>query len=140
MFFVFKRFPGYLRAEIFRRETAEETKRFLDATAAECLRTGARSVLISVRASRPIFMVDTYCLGKYLGFAALESNAKVALVADSQALKASQQYVELLATQRGANVRAFADERAAVEWLDSTALPIGISKVPAHSARVPSPR
>lgn len=119
MYFTIKRVAQHLRAEMFRRETAEETKTFLDAIARECRRTGRRKVLVCVSASRPISTVDTQGMGKYFSLAALDPEARVALVADSDELKASQQQVEALARQSGANVRAFDDESAATEWLEA---------------------
>jgi hypothetical protein len=41
----------------------------------------------------------------------------VVLLADSEEVRASHQYIEVLATQQGAKVRAFRDERRALGWL-----------------------
>jgi hypothetical protein len=43
--------------------------------------------------------------------------ARVALVADSSEMHSAHQYIELLARQQNANVRAFRDEAPAREWL-----------------------
>jgi hypothetical protein len=43
---------------------------------------------------------------------------RIALVGDTRDLRMSHDYIELLARQRGLNVRSFAVEAAALEWLD----------------------
>ena len=108
---------GYLRVDVHGRETPEETKRYLAALAAESARTGCRSVMIWLRSSRPIFRVAQYDIAEFFRQALAVPDAKVALLSDSQEIRASQQYVEVLAKQQGVNVRAFADEIQAVEWL-----------------------
>ena len=42
---------------------------------------------------------------------------RVALLADAEELRAAHEYIEVLARQQGANVRAFRDEAQALEWL-----------------------
>ena len=41
----------------------------------------------------------------------------MALLADSDEVRASHQYIEVLASQQGARVRAFRDESRALDWL-----------------------
>jgi hypothetical protein len=108
---------GYLRLEVYGRETAEETKRYLAALAAESASTGCRKAMVWIRSSRPIFRVAQYDIGEFFKQALAAPGAKVALLADSTEIRASQQYVEVLARQQGVEVRAFADEIAAVAWL-----------------------
>jgi hypothetical protein len=108
---------GYLRLDVYGRETPEETKRYLAALAAESARTGCRNVMIWIRSSRPIFRVAQYDIGEFFRQALDVPGAKVALLADAPDVRASQQYVEVLAKQQGVNVRAFADEIQATEWL-----------------------
>jgi hypothetical protein len=70
--------------------------------------------LIRVVHSRPIFRADQYA---GLTRLAADPGIRIALVADSEELRASHHYVELLTRQQGANVRGFNDEASAVEWL-----------------------
>lgn len=108
----------YLRAELIERETAEETRTFLRALAQASLQQGNSKVLICVRASRSIFKVEECGASMLLSELAARPAFKVALVADRHEVRASHEYVELLARQHGANLRSFgADESAAVEWL-----------------------
>lgn len=111
----------HLRVEVFERETAEETHAYLEAVSARVLETGLTRVLIWVRGSRPIFRVDKYRISEFLKLAASNSAYRVALLGDSDEIRASQQYVEVLARQQGANVRAFRAEAPALQWLRADA-------------------
>jgi hypothetical protein len=108
---------GYLRAELFHRETAEESREFFAAVAEAAQRRRCNSVLISVRSSSPLFTVDRS--GFFAEFALLDSSQerKVALVADSEELDYSHEYFALLAQHQGMNVGHFRSEVAALDWL-----------------------
>jgi len=54
--------PGYLRAELFERETVEETRAFLDAVVRNNAIHRRSRVLILVRASKSIFQVVAHGL------------------------------------------------------------------------------
>ncbi len=107
----------YLKAELTGRETAAETRDFLRAVAAAAAAHSFRHVLISVRTSKPLFKVDDYGIGEFLSMVANEKEGRVALLADSEEVRTSHEYVEVLARQCGAQVRSFRSEAAAVEWL-----------------------
>jgi hypothetical protein len=107
-------YPNILRAELFRRETAEEMQEFMRALNAEIQRRGCSLTLIRVVHSRPIFRADQYA---GLTRLAAEPGIRIALVADTEELRASHHYVELLTRQQSANVRGFSDEASAIEWL-----------------------
>jgi hypothetical protein len=106
-----------LRADLFRRETAEESRQFFGAVAEAALRTHCSNILISVHASSPVFTVDRS--GFFAEFSVLGSSPdrKLALVADSEELDYSHEYFALLAQHQGMNVRHFRDEPSALEWL-----------------------
>jgi len=108
--------PGYLRAELFNRHTAEETKKFLEAVLAAALGFRRPYVLICVRNSAPIFTVERYGFSSYLDLA-FESRYKIALVADTIELRIAHQYIATMARIRGVRLRAFASETEAVFWL-----------------------
>lgn len=107
----------HVRVEVFGRETAEETREYLQAVAAKVLESGHTRVLIWVRNSRPIFKVDNYRITEFFRLVASNPAYRVALLGDSDELRVSQQYVEVLAHQHGANVRAFRAEMPALRWL-----------------------
>jgi len=108
--------PSYLKADLFNRQTAEEARDALAAIAAEARKHACSQILISVHASRPLFKVEQYGLPDYFkGFGEI-LKYRIALTGDSEELRLSQQYVELLARRSGVNVRSFPDEQAALDW------------------------
>ena len=110
--------PGYIRAELFQRQTIEETKAFLEAGLTVALEHRCPQVLICVRNSKPIFTVERYGFSHYLDLA-FQSKYKIALVGDTVELRIAHQYIATMARMRGVNLRAHADERAAIDWLRS---------------------
>jgi hypothetical protein len=117
MHFTFKVEQDHLRAELFGRQTAEETREFVAALLDEARKHSATRILIWVRSSRPIFKVEQYKLSDQFKQLAVRKDARVALLADSDEVRASHQYIEVLAAQQGAQVRAFRDESRALHWL-----------------------
>ena len=108
--------PGYLKAELFNRRTAEETRAFLVAVAAEGLKHGARRALLSVRDSVAIFSLERFGFSAFVELAEQMSD-RIALAADSRELRLAQEYAAMMARWRGINVRTFRDEAAALDWL-----------------------
>jgi hypothetical protein len=117
MHYNFQQAQDHLRAELFGRQTVEETLQFIDALAAAARKAAAASILIWVRNSRPIFKVEQYKLSQRFRQLAANKALRVALLADSDEVRASHQYIEVLAGQQGAQVRAFRDEPRALAWL-----------------------
>jgi hypothetical protein len=107
---------GYLKAELFERRTAEETRVFLDAVAAEGVKRQLRIALMSVHASDPIFSLERYGFSAFVNLAEQISD-RIALMADSPELRIAHEYAAMLARWRGINVRTFRDEAAAIKWL-----------------------
>lgn len=110
----------YLRAELCNRQTAEETRRFLDAVLAAAIEHRLPLVLIRVRNSVPIFTIERYGLSDYLD-RAFKSKYRIALVGDTVELRIAHQYIATIARMRGVILRAFPDEGDAVAWLTSNA-------------------
>ena len=108
-----------LRAELYRRETVDETREFIAALAAKARQCGFTRVLISVRNSRPIFKVEQYGISEAFREMARSPAVSVALVGDSEELRSAHQYIALLARQQNVNLSAFRDEPAALQWLSS---------------------
>ncbi|MEA3194607.1 MAG: hypothetical protein QOD26_2940 [Betaproteobacteria bacterium] len=81
--------------------------------------TRASRILICVRASRPIFKVEQYSASAYLKEIALRPWLRVALVTARADVRSAHEYGELLAKQQGANLRSFADDAAALAWLQA---------------------
>jgi hypothetical protein len=106
-----------LRADLFHRKTAEEAREFFGAVADTAMRRGCASILISVHTSTPLFTVDRS--GFLTEFVSLGSDPahKIALVADTEELNYSHEYLELLGQRHRLNVRHFRNEVSALEWL-----------------------
>ena len=117
MHFTIGKGNGHLRAELYGRQTVGETQEFIRAVAKEVLKNGDTMVLVSVRNSRPIFKVDQYRIAEQFRRLADNPQYRIALLADSDELRASHEYIEVLARQQKANVRAFRDEASALDWL-----------------------
>jgi hypothetical protein len=125
---------GYLRAELVERETGEEMRAFLDALGEECSKYHVYSVLICVRASRPIFRVEQFRASLYLQELACRPEYRVALVSSRPDLRAAHEYLEVLAGQHGAQLRSFSSEAAAAEWLRSA---MRVPRAAGHLAKSP---
>jgi len=108
--------PGYLKADLFNRQTAEEARDALAAIAAEARKHARSQILISVHASRPLFRAEQPGLPDYFAEPGEVSKYRIALTADSDELRLSQQYLELLARRNGVNVRSFPNVEAALSW------------------------
>jgi len=106
-----------LRAELYERESAEETQQFLREAIGEGVARGLSKALVVVRSSKAIFQVQQYGISSFLTELAGNPSVRVALVGDSNELYSAHQYIELLARQHGVNLRAFRDEPAAMQWL-----------------------
>ncbi len=106
--------PGYLKADLFDRQTADEERDALAAIAAEARKHACSQILISVHASKPLFKVEQYGLPNYFREFGKISECRIALTGDSNELRLSQQYIELLARRNGVNVRSFPNEEAAL--------------------------
>ena len=117
MHYRFEDAQDHLRAELIGRQTVEETLQFIAALVAAAREHSATRILIRVRSSRPIFKVEQYKLSEQFKQLAALKQVRVALLADSDEVRASHQYIEVLASQQRAQVRAFRDEARALAWL-----------------------
>jgi len=107
----------FLRAELADCETGEEMGAFLRAVVRENAKHRRSRILILVRSSKPIFQVVSHRLIEHLEELSGESSHRIALVGDCKDLHMSHEYIELIARQRGLNVRSFRDEAVALRWL-----------------------
>src|SRR5438876_11516293 len=109
---------GVLRAELFGRETVEQTKAFFKAVVSASRKTGCPWVLFSVRSSKPIFQLERHGLIDYFRELSVTSSRRVALLGDTRDLRLSHDYIELIARQHELNVRSFPDETTAYRWFE----------------------
>ncbi len=107
----------HIRAELWDRQTAAETREFLQALAAAAEQHECGRVLISVKDSKPLFKVEDYGISAYFKALARNPDYRVALLSDSEEIRVSHEYIVLLANQYGARVQNFRNEPEAVKWL-----------------------
>jgi len=108
--------PRYLKAELFNRETMEETREFLRIVADAAIKHQRSWVLICVISSNPVFTVERSGFLAYFRKLSSDPSHKIALLGDSEELGISHQYIELIGRQHGVNVQSFRDEASAVKW------------------------
>src|SRR6266581_8743925 len=110
---------GFLRADLLDRETAEETRAFLEAVVLAGNNHRCSRILVHVRLSNPLFTVERHgVLGSFKKIASDPSH-RIALLGDTLELGMSHDYVSLLGRQQGINLRSFRTEEEAVDWLKS---------------------
>jgi len=107
----------YLRADLLERETAAESAEFLGILRDIALKEGTPRILIVVHSPHAIFRVEKYRASSFLEVLAGRPDARVALVAKHFEVRLTQQYVEVLARLKKAQLRSFSGEAAAVRWL-----------------------
>lgn len=111
--------PSYLKADLFNRETVEETQEFLAIVATSALQHQRTRILISVHSSSALFAVERSGFLARFREVGVDPSHKIALVADTEEMGYSHQYIEQLGRQQGLNVRNFRDERAGLAWFES---------------------
>ncbi len=84
----------YLWAELFNRETMEETREFLQLVANAAMKHKRSRVLMSVRSSNPVFTVERSGFLAYFKKLSADPSHKIALLGDSEELGISHQYIE----------------------------------------------
>ena len=113
---------GYIHAELRGRETAEDMRRFLHAVKAACTEHGCPRILLSIRASRPVFKAEDYGLsGEARGYVSdlVSPACRIALIGDTSELHFAHEYIELVARQQQVNVRSFREQPSAIRWLQA---------------------
>jgi hypothetical protein len=115
--------PGYLHVSVSERGGTDDARELLQKVMA-AIEGDHRRLLINVRRSQAIFDVGQYGLSDALMRAAGVPGLKVALVADTEELFASYEYIERLAARRNLAAKAFRSDAEAVEWLLNGAPPL----------------
>ena len=108
---------GFLKAELLDRETADETRQFLQSVVLASVNHRCSRVLVSVRLSKPLFTIERNGVLRTLKRIAADPTHKIALLGDTVELGMSHDYVSLLGRQQGICLRSFHREAQAVEWL-----------------------
>ena len=113
---------GYLHAVVVGRDTPEQMREFLLAVHAACREHATPKILISVRQSRAVFKPEDYGLNGYV-HELVTPACQIAVLGDTDEVHSANEYSEMVARQQGVNVRAFRDERAALQWLRGAGAP-----------------
>ncbi len=108
---------GYLRAQLHNRGTVEEMQMFLDTVARTGKVLACGRFLISVDASIPMSMLEQSAFLAQLNELGVRPAHKVAVLGHAQHPGTADDCVEAFARQPGMNVRGFADEAAALQWV-----------------------
>jgi hypothetical protein len=108
--------PYVLRAELLDRESIEETLSFLEAVLRDNRKHRRPCILINVGSSRPVFHVEQHGLIDCFRDLTQAGVSQIALVGDTEDLRLSHEYLELIAQQQGLEVRSFSDEATALGW------------------------
>jgi hypothetical protein len=112
--------PSYFRADLYDRQTADETRAFLEAVSAEAIKREKWRVLVSVHQSAPIFTVEKYGLSHFIELAQKYAE-KIALVADTREVRMAHEYASVLVRLAGVDMKTFREDRAAIAWLEEGA-------------------
>jgi hypothetical protein len=115
---------AYLRADLFHRRSAEETREFLEVVAAQAIKNERWRVLICVHASDPIFTVEKYGLSSFIDIAQRYAE-KIALVADTREVRIAHEYATVLVRIAGVDIKTFREEPAAIAWLEDDSKRLG---------------
>jgi hypothetical protein len=95
----------FLRADLLDRETADETRRFLQSVVLATVNHRCSRVLVHVRLSTPMFTVERHGVLSILKKIAADPTHKIALLGDTLELGMSHDYVSLLGRQQGITLR-----------------------------------
>jgi hypothetical protein len=104
-----------LRAELARGASVPEMRALLEAVAQSSADCGR--ILIRAYPARAVFHVEREGLLPYFEQMARQPEHRIALLAGTDDIQASHEYLELIARQRGVNVRSFRSEAEALQWL-----------------------
>lgn len=110
-----------VHAILIEARSVEEMRSFLEAVARWSADHAA--VLVELRAAPVVFHVEQEGLVNRLRQIARSPAHRIALLADSRDLRASLEYLEFIARQRGLDVRCAAREDEALRWLSDPERP-----------------
>ena len=112
-----------LRAHIWGRESNDPPSHICKAILEEGRKHGLKRILIELNQQRPLSDASQYLLVERLPALGLTHEHRIALVHHTPGLYEANAMIDLVAKNRGINVRNFRDVRSATEWLHSPASP-----------------
>ena len=110
-----------LRAHIWGRDTDNPPSHICKAILEEGRKHGLKRILVELNQERPLSAASQYILVEKLPELGLTHEHRIALVHHTPGLYQANDMIDLVAKNRGINVRNFPDVRSATEWLRSPA-------------------
>ena len=110
-----------LRAHVWGRETDNPPSHICRLILKECRRHGLKRILIELNQERPLSEASQHLLVERLPALGLTHEHRIALVHHTPGLYEANAMIDLVAKNRGIDVRNFRDVRSATEWLHSPA-------------------
>ena len=110
-----------LRAHLWGRETDNPPSHICRLILKECRRHGLKRILIELNQERPLSDASQYLLVERLPALGLTHEHRIALVHHTPGLCEANAMIDVVAKNRGINVRNFPDVPSATEWLHSPA-------------------
>ena len=110
-----------LLAHIWGRETDNPPSHICRVILQECRRHGLKRILVELNQRLPLSDASQYLLVERLPALGLTHEHRIALVHHTSGLYQANDMIDLVAKNRGINVRNFPDVRSATEWLRSPA-------------------
>src|SRR5437879_13923818 len=98
---------GFLRADLHDRETAEETRAFLQSVVLSSVNHRCSRILVHVRLSNPLFTVERHGVLKHFKEIAADPFQRIARLGNTLELGMSHHYVSLVGRQPGVTLRTF---------------------------------
>ena len=108
-----------LLAHIWGRESDNPPSHICKAILQECRNHGLKRILVELNQSRPLSVASQYLLVEKLPALGLTHEHRIALVHHTPGLYEANGMIDLVAKNRGINVRNFPDVHSATEWLHS---------------------
>jgi hypothetical protein len=108
-----------LLAHIWGRESDNPPSHICKAILQECRKHGLKRILVELNQRRPLSVASQYLLVEKLPALGLTHEHRIALVHHTPGLYEANGMIDLVAKNRGINVRNFADVHSATEWLHS---------------------
>ena len=111
-----------LRAHLWGRETDDPPSHICKAILEEGRKHGLKRILVELNQKRPLSGASQYLLVGKLPALGLTHEHRIALVHHTPGLYEASGMIDLVAKNRGINVRNFPDTRSATEWLRSPSI------------------
>lgn len=123
--YAIRRDGDLLRASVWGRKTDDPPSHVCKAILEESRKRGLNRILVELSQKKPLSGASQYLLVETLPRLGLTYDHRVALVHHTPGLYEANDMIDLVAENRGLNVRRFRDVRSAIDWLrPSSTIPV----------------